>query len=161
MKLVVRGEEGGGEYKRGWEGRGGGGGGGAYALELWKYEVVFKYCYPRLDVNVSKGINHLLKSPFAVHPKTGRVCVPIDPAAVDDFDPFRVPTLKALAAQIDAYDAEHAQDEVARGVPDYKKTELKGAVELLEKCVVEPMALAMKRRARMEREKSAAMVGDF
>jgi hypothetical protein len=81
--------------------------------------------------------------------------------AIDDFDPFKVPTLKALAAQIDAYDAEYAQDEVARGVPDYKKTELKGAVELLEKCVVEPMALAMKRRAKMEREKNAAMIGDF
>ncbi|KAM3572696.1 hypothetical protein VYU27_005326 [Nannochloropsis oceanica] len=142
-------------------GGGGRGGGGMYALELWKYEVVFKYCYPRLDVNVSKGINHLLKSPFAVHPKTGRVCVPIDPVAIDDFDPFKVPTLKALAAQIDAYDAEHAQDEVARGVSDYKKTELKGAVELLEKCVVEPMALVMKKRARMERERHAAMIGDF
>ena len=49
---------------------------------------MFAYTFPRLDLEVSKHMNHLLKAPFCVHPKTGRVCVPIDPALADDFDPM-------------------------------------------------------------------------
>lgn len=48
--------------------------------------------------------------PAAVHPKTGRVCVPIDPARVREFDPFDVPTLGQLARQIDEYDKEHGAE---------------------------------------------------
>mmetsp|Transcript_44677 Transcript_44677/g.104091 ORF Transcript_44677/g.104091 Transcript_44677/m.104091 type:complete len:467 (+) Transcript_44677:31-1431(+) len=62
-------------------------------------DVTIQYAYPRLDIKVTKQINHLLKSPFVVHPKTGRVCVPIDPDKLDDFDPAKVPTIGRLVEE--------------------------------------------------------------
>ncbi|XP_054167964.1 DNA primase small subunit-like [Oppia nitens] len=64
-------------------------------------ELKLQFCYPRLDINVTKGVNHLLKTPFSVHPKTGRVCVPIDFEKIDSFDPFKVPTVSLLCKQMD------------------------------------------------------------
>ena len=80
-------------------------------------EIMFQYTYPRLDSEVTKGLNHQLKSPFCVHPKTcnstiiyklnlnknycsGNVCVPIDTDRIDAFDPFKVPTIIDLNNQL-------------------------------------------------------------
>lgn len=96
-------------------------------------DIVLQYTYPRIDAEVSKHRNHLLKAPFCVHPgtgeqsslahesilssrtclrktlgctfegllmKPGRVCVPVDPKRVDDFDPDTVPNVGELLVEL-------------------------------------------------------------
>lgn len=99
-------------------------------LRRWAREIVFRYTYPRLDANVSKAMNHLLKSPFRVHPKTGRVCIPIDPKFADTFDPFSVPTVRTLCEEIDDYDRQNPND--AGITSDTDKTSLKTAIDVFK-----------------------------
>ncbi|XP_053385555.1 DNA primase small subunit-like isoform X1 [Mercenaria mercenaria] len=93
-------------------------------------EIMLQYCYPRLDVNVSKGVNHLLKSPFCIHPKTGRVCVPIDPENIDDFDPFTVPTISTI---VDELNKSESGSEEGKRIKDYRQTSLKSCIEVFDK----------------------------
>ncbi|KAG5921222.1 hypothetical protein E4U61_007001 [Claviceps capensis] len=110
----------------------------ARALLEAKQDIVLEYTYPRLDIEVSKKLNHLLKSPFVVHPGTGRVCVPIDIRALDDFDPLAVPTVQSLLGEIDAWRDDEADEadagaeahgEKSKGVSDWEKTSLKPYVD--------------------------------
>eukprot|EP00826_Nyctotherus_ovalis_P002185 TRINITY_DN10413_c0_g2_i3.p1 TRINITY_DN10413_c0_g2~~TRINITY_DN10413_c0_g2_i3.p1 ORF type:complete len:258 (+),score=58.54 TRINITY_DN10413_c0_g2_i3:48-776(+) len=64
-------------------------------------EVMFKLLYPRLDVNVSKSRNHLLKSVFSLHPSTGNVCVPIED--IGRFSPLHAPTIRQLLNERQEY----------------------------------------------------------
>ncbi len=127
-------------------------------IEHWPIETVFKYTYPRLDINVSKMQNHLLKSPFCVHPKTGRICVPIDVSKIDSFDPFGVPTLNQLMKELDEYDA---SEQTKQCEFNWQKTSLKAPFENFQKQFLIPLMNDVRRIQREEREKQAAVVGDF
>ncbi|KAK9824453.1 hypothetical protein WJX72_010358 [[Myrmecia] bisecta] len=81
------------------------------ALSRCKDEVVFAYTYPRLDMEVSKKMNHLLKAPFCIHPKTGKVCVPIHPERAFDFDPDTVPTVAQLLTELDSNNGKSSMDD--------------------------------------------------
>ncbi|KAJ0180442.1 hypothetical protein K1T71_003846 [Dendrolimus kikuchii] len=59
-------------------------------------EIKIQYCYPRLDVNVTKGFNHLLKSPFSIHPKTGKVSIVFKPKNAKSMKLDEIPTLYSL-----------------------------------------------------------------
>lgn len=104
--------------------------------------IMFAHSYPRLDVEVSKHLNHLLKAPFCVHPKTGRVCVPIDPEVADDFDPLTsAPTLKDLLLQLDAAEA-------AEGKEAWEQTDMREAVETFRRCFLRSALKAEKEGQR-------------
>ncbi|XP_060794052.1 DNA primase small subunit isoform X2 [Neoarius graeffei] len=117
-------------------------------------EIMLQYCYPRLDVNVSKGVNHLLKSPFSVHPKTGRISVPIDLKNLDKFDPFEVPTISLICEELDkplaAEEEKDKENETEPGerckIRDYKQTSLAKYVKLFDQFLD---AMARSRKGEM------------
>jgi DNA primase small subunit len=123
---------------------------------------------------VSQKLNHLLKSPFVIHPGTGRICVPIDRDNLDDFDPLDVPTLQGLEGEIDAWTvdtegaAAMAAVEVSEGssgaaasshdikhVQDWEKTSLKPYIEYFRSFVTGLMRDERDSAVKREREEDA------
>ncbi|CAJ0747266.1 16580_t:CDS:10, partial [Entrophospora sp. SA101] len=99
-------------------------------LSMCENEIILQYAYPRLDRAVSTTISHLLKSPFCVHPNTGRVCVPILPETCDDFDPLSSPTVSLL---VDELERAHAIHPVTKDF--YSKTSLKSHIKYFNEFV--------------------------
>ncbi|KAI1182020.1 prim-pol domain-containing protein [Nemania serpens] len=149
----------------------------ARALLEAKQDVVLEYTYPRLDIEVSKKLNHLLKSPFVVHPGTGRVCVPIDTRHLDDFDPMAVPTVLELRAEIDEWKdgdgdgdgdgkgGEGGDDNAEEGgrgkrkknLEDWEKTSLKPYIEFFRSFVLALMRDERDPKVKREREEGEGM----
>eukprot|EP00301_Raphidiophrys_heterophryoidea_P019627 c4522_g1_i1.p1 GENE.c4522_g1_i1~~c4522_g1_i1.p1 ORF type:complete len:431 (-),score=96.65 c4522_g1_i1:1035-2285(-) len=104
----------------------------------WLY---LSHAYPRIDVNVSIQINHLLKAPFCVHPKTGFICVPISPDQFESFRPGNAPSVFGL---VDADDADNAS---AKG---FKAAiaQMEGFIKRLETSI---------RKSRIEKQQANTM----
>ncbi|RDB25171.1 DNA primase small subunit, partial [Hypsizygus marmoreus] len=94
-------------------------------------DIILHYTYPRIDAEVSKHRNHLLKAPFCIHPGTGRVCVPVDPERIEEFDPETVPTVSQLLKELDQVGK--AEGEAMEHHSDWEKTSLKPYVDMLDK----------------------------
>jgi DNA primase small subunit len=113
-------------------------------------DIIIQYTYPRIDTEVSKKLNHLLKSPFCIHPGTGsssplpssssssvcladlsstkgRVCVPLLASEVESFDPDAVPTVGQLLMELEGVSS--SGDDKA----GWEKTSLRPYVELFER----------------------------
>ncbi|KAK9243514.1 hypothetical protein V1506DRAFT_544238 [Lipomyces tetrasporus] len=129
----------------------------AKELKEAKQDVVLEYLYPRLDAEVSKHLNHLLKSPFCIHPGTGRVCVPINSARPETFDPMDVPTVSQLIDEIDEYDATHGTSESSEKLADYEKTSLKPYVEYFHRFVSDLMKEEMKEKRQLDQENGESL----
>ncbi|KAH7382814.1 hypothetical protein BKA64DRAFT_606736 [Cadophora sp. MPI-SDFR-AT-0126] len=119
-----------------------------------KQDIVLEYTYPRLDIEVSKHLNHLLKSPFVVHPGTGRVCVPINTKRCEDFDPLGVPTVTDLLQEIDEWTAPEGDSE-GKPPQDWEKTSLKPYVEYFRSFVLALMRDEQGVKVKREREVDA------
>ncbi|TVY13814.1 DNA primase small subunit [Lachnellula arida] len=132
----------------------------AKALLEAKQDIVLEYTYPRLDIEVSKHLNHLLKSPFVVHPGTGRVCVPINTKDLEGFDPLEVPTVTELLGEIDEWTPPEGEKE-GKAVQDWEKTSLKPYVEYFRSFVVALMKDEKDVKVKRERDENVADAMEF
>ncbi|XP_063878131.1 LOW QUALITY PROTEIN: DNA primase small subunit-like [Scylla paramamosain] len=91
-------------------------------------EIILQYTYPRLDINVTKGLNHLLKSPFSIHSqdRAGCACAST-PRKAEEFDPTTVPLVSQLLDEINAYDGDKSEN-----MEEYKKTSMKECMALFD-----------------------------
>lgn len=94
---------------------------------------VLSYTFPKLDEKVTSTINHLLKSPFSVHPKSGYIAVPIDPNTVHKFALDKVPRVDKLSTELRKIQSESDGDRENVNKIHYEQTELSPYIEIFKK----------------------------
>ena len=81
-------------------------------------------------------MSHLLKSPFCVHPKSGRIGVPIDLDTVEDFDPTKVPNIQDIMEEINRFDSKAREQGLSiKDIPNIEKTSLKKYLQIFCKFI--------------------------
>lgn len=139
------------------------------AVNEAKKDIIFYYLYPRLDVEVSRQLIHLLKSPFCIHPSTGNICVPFDldhnlsDNRDDDtygFNPMHAPNLITIQNELELYDSRRVDrassqpstddenEAPSTKVLDYEKTSLKPYVDYFARFVNELVKDELKSQKR-------------
>lgn len=108
------------------------------------------------------------QAPFCVHPKTGKVCVPIDPAQAWEFDPDEVPTVQQLAHELSAAAQQQQQQQGGAAAPAaaagqdgagggaWRGTSLEQHVEFFTTSFLAPLTAASKAALNERAKKSAA-----
>ena len=87
-------------------------------LNLCINDFKLNILYPRLDINVSTHINHLLKSPFCIHPKTGLVAVPL---SENDILNFKIDDIPRLDQLIDDFNNKRKNQNFEKYLSFFKK----------------------------------------
>lgn len=95
----------------------------SHAAAVVKRRLTYRYCFPRIDVEVTTRLIHAKKSIFSVHYETNRVSVPLLPHRLEtilEFDPGKTPFPQDILTIRDASEA--LQRDLA--VSDYLLKEL-------------------------------------
>jgi DNA primase small subunit len=80
---------------------------------------------------------------------SGRICVPINSADPDSFDPFEVPTVTSLLDEIDSWEKTQEANPKDR-ISDWERTSLKGYIRYFKQHV--DRIMADERGIKRERE---------
>ncbi|KAK8019998.1 hypothetical protein PG990_005136, partial [Apiospora arundinis] len=121
-----------------------------------KQDIVLEYTYPRLDIEVSKKLNHLLKSPFVIHPGTGReLLAEIDEWKGEEGGGDDTVAVKEEGAEIKKEDEKDGGAPATKrtNIQDWEKTSLKPYVEYFRSFVLTLMK--DERDAKVKREREA------